>query len=53
MGKRLSYDMKLIEGNKDRQNTFLKRKRGFLKKAIEYCNLCGLQMHIIILDQNK
>ena len=39
-----------IANKSDRLNTFQKRKRGFLKKAIEFCNLCGLDMFMALHD---
>ena len=40
-----------IENKTNRRNTFTKRKRGFLKKSIEFCNLCGLDMYVMIHDK--
>jgi len=42
-----------IEDDKMRHITFQKRKRGFLKKAIELSSLCEQQMLIFIYDNNK
>jgi hypothetical protein len=52
MGK-AKIEMKKIEDNKMRNITFHKRKRGFLKKAIELSELCGKQMIIFIWDKEK
>lgn len=46
-------NINFISDKNNRQNTFQKRKRGFLKKAIEFCNLCGLDIYILIHDKQK
>jgi hypothetical protein len=46
-------NINFIEDKNNRHNTFQKRKRGFLKKAIEFCNLCGLDIYILIHDKEK
>lgn len=42
-----------IADKANRLNTFQKRKRGFLKKAIEFCHLCGLDMLMVIHDSEQ
>lgn len=42
-----------IADKANRLNTFQKRKRGFLKKAIEFCHLCGLEMFTVIYDADQ
>ena len=46
-------NIKYIENKNDRNNTFQKRKRGLLKKAIEFSNKCGLDMTVTISDPNE
>ena len=46
-------NINFIEDKNNRHNTFQKRKRGFFKKAIEFCNLCGLDIYIVIYDKEK
>ena len=44
---------KFISNKSDRNNTFQKRKRGILKKAIEFSKKCGLDMTFTIMDPNE
>ena len=53
MSKRFHAQMTQIEDKSKRQVTYNKRKKGFLKKAIEFSQLCELQIHITILDKKK
>lgn len=46
-------NINFISDKNNRQNTFQKRKRGFLKKAIEFCNLCGLEIFMVIYDKER
>jgi hypothetical protein len=46
-------NINFITDKNNRHNTFQKRKRGFFKKAIEFCNLCGLDIYIAIHDKEK
>ena len=50
MGKIEIVSIKKIEDDAKRNITFQKRKRGFLKKAIELSVLCDQQMLILIYD---
>jgi hypothetical protein len=42
-----------IADKADRMNTFQKRKRGLIKKTIEFCKLCGLDMFLAIHDPKQ
>ena len=42
-----------IQDRNHRNVTFCKRKRGFLKKAIEMSVLCGQDMFIVLFDREK
>jgi len=42
-----------IQDKNQRNVTFCKRKRGFLKKAIEMSVLCGQDMFIVLFDREK
>lgn len=53
MGKKKIDKLKLIESKTQRNVAFCKRKRGFLKKAIELSYLCGQQILIIIYDEER
>ena len=52
VGKKID-NTNFIADKADRMNTFLKRKRGFLKKAIEISKLCGLEMFMAIHDPKQ
>ena len=53
MGKKKIDKLKRIEGNLQRNVAFCKRKRGFLKKAIELSSLCDQQILIVIYDKGR
>ena len=53
MGKKKIDRLKYIENKVSRNVAFCKRKRGFLKKAIELSQLCGQDILIIIYDKEK
>lgn len=53
MGKRTIDKSKKIENKNQRQVAFCKRKRGFLKKAIEMSRLCDQQIFMIMYDAEK
>ena len=46
-------NLKYIENINLRNVTYCKRKRGFIKKAIEISILCGQQLSILMFDQRK
>jgi hypothetical protein len=53
MGKRKIDNFKLIENKIYRSVTYCKRKSGLIKKAIELSRLCGLNIYLMILDEDK
>ena len=53
MGKKKIDNLLFIEDKNMRNITFCKRKRGLLKKAIEICSLCGLDMFMFVYDKEK
>lgn len=53
MGKKKIDKLKLIESRTQRNVAFCKRKRGFLKKAIELSCLCDQKILIIIYDEER
>lgn len=53
MGKKKIDKLKLIESRTQRNVAFCKRKRGFLKKAIELSCLCDQRILIIIYDEER
>lgn len=53
MGKKKIDKLKLISNKNQRNVAFCKRKRGFLKKAIELSCLCEQKILIIIHDEMK
>lgn len=53
MGKKKIDKLKLIDSKTQRNVAFCKRKRGFLKKAIELSCLCGQKILIIIYDEER
>ena len=44
---------KYISNKSDRNETFQKRKRGILKKAVEFSKKCGLDMTFTIQDPDE
>ena len=53
MGKKKIDKLKLIEDKNQRNVAFCKRKRGFLKKAIELSSLCDQKIFILIFDDQR
>lgn len=53
MGKKKIDRLSLIENKMQRNVAFCKRKRGFLKKAIELSQLCAQNILVIIHDEEK
>ena len=53
MGKRKIQLTKYIEEKQNRRITFLKRKKGLIKKAMELSFLCNQKVSITIYDENK
>ena len=53
MGKRKIDKSKKIEDKNQRGVAFCKRKRGFLKKAIELSRLCDQKIFLIMYDPDK
>ena len=53
MGKKKIDKLKLITNKNQRNVAFCKRKRGFLKKAIELSCLCDQKILIIIYDEDR
>lgn len=53
MGKKKIDKLKFIEDRLQRNVAFCKRKRGFLKKAIELSCLCKQKIFIMIYDEEK
>ena len=53
MGKKKIDKLKLIDDKNQRNVAFCKRKRGFLKKAIELSSLCDQKIFILIFDGNR
>jgi hypothetical protein len=53
MGKKKIDRLKTIENSLQRNVAFCKRKRGFLKKAIELSLLCAQDILIVIHDASK
>ena len=46
-------NLQMIKDKTSRNITFLKRKRGFMKKAIELATLCAQDISISIYDMSK
>lgn len=54
MGKtKNNINLQMIEDRTSRNITFIKRKRGFLKKAIELAIYCAQDISISIYDRTK
>ena len=53
MGKRKIEHIAYIKENVKRHVTFCKRKKGFIKKAIELSLLCGQEIACYIYDPAK
>ena len=53
MGKRAIDKSKKIENKNQRSVAFCKRKRGFLKKAIELSRLCDQRIFLVMYDAEK
>lgn len=53
MGKRKIDKSKKIEDKNQRGVAFCKRKRGFLKKAIELSRLCDQKIFMVLYDPDK
>ena len=53
MGKRKIDKSKKIEDKNQRSVAFCKRRRGFLKKAIELSRLCDQRIFVVIYDPEK
>ena len=45
--------LKYIEAINVRNVTYCKRKRGFIKKAIELSVLCGQKISLMVYDERK
>ena len=50
MGKKKIDKISLITNKQQRKVAYCKRKRGFLKKAIELSQMCGQEICMIIHD---
>ena len=53
MGKKKIDKLSLIDNRMQRNVAFCKRKRGFLKKAIELSCLCDQRILIVIYDEER
>ena len=53
MGKKKIDKLQLIENKQQRNVAFCKRKRGFLKKAIELSQLCAQNIYLVIEDASR
>ena len=53
MGKRKIDKSKKIENKNQRNVAFCKRRRGFLKKAIELSRLCDQKIFLVIYDKER
>ena len=53
MGKNKIETTKKIENKTVRNVTFIKRKKGLIKKAMELSMLCDLDIHVLIFDKEK
>jgi hypothetical protein len=52
-GKRSLDRSQKVQDKKSRNDTFIKRKRGILKKAIELSRLCDQRIFMFIYDIEK
>lgn len=52
-GKRTLDKSQKVRDKKSRNDTFIKRRRGFLKKAIELSRLCDQRIFMFIYDSEK
>lgn len=50
MGKKKIDKLSIIENRQQRNVAFCKRKRGFLRKAIELSQLCAQDIYIVIAE---
>ena len=53
MGKKKIEELKLIDDIPKRTNTYYKRKKGLIKKAMELSILCGQQIFLTLFDESK
>ena len=53
MGKKKIDATKRIEDKCSRNVTYCKRKKGLLKKVIEFSMLCDLDIYLLVHDKNK
>jgi hypothetical protein len=53
MGKKKIDNEKYIPDRNLRNITYHKRKRGLLKKIIEICQLCDLNIYMFLFDRDK
>lgn len=53
MGKKRGSTLSYIKDKVQRNVAFCKRKRGFLKKAIELSQLCGQKIFIVVYDEQR
>ena len=51
MGKKKVDTLKYIDDREARDITYSKRKRGILKKCIEFSKMCGQDMSLTIFDK--
>ena len=53
MGKHRIDKIKKIENATSRKVTFCKRKKGLIKKSIEFSTLCDVSVFLFIYDKNQ